>query len=217
MWHARLIAYRKNVNFSSKEKLSMAVVLQEQIPSEASGVAFSMNPINGNAHQTVICTPFFFSCFNLIYFSQVVETVWGQGEGLVGGTITPHSFIVDWPKREIVSQTTVVQENKIVVKEVADSEHGFVRVEDTTDLEKKESPLTKDQVIRVADMALVIASCYHVPYDIEYARVGNTIYLLQARPITSFSVTVEGTDAGFDYAGMVSGFPLFYFSFCRRI
>lgn len=54
-------------------------------------------------------------------------------------------------------------------------------------------------------MAIQIAQSYHVPYDIEYARVGNEIYLLQARPITSFCVAV---DSKWSYAGFDDSCPL---------
>jgi hypothetical protein len=47
-------------------------------------------------------------------------------------------------------------------------------------------------------MVTRIAAVYGVPYDIEWAREGDNIYLLQARPITSFAVQCDGV---WDYAG----------------
>jgi pyruvate,water dikinase len=176
MWQVRLFAYRKNVGFSSAEKLSMAVVVQEQVDSTAAGVAFSLNPVNGNADEVV------------------VESVWGQGEALVGGTITPHQWTVDWKvKKEVKARTKTVQQKKIIC--LSDSS---VKDVDTSEMERATPPLTDAQAIAVADLALSVASLYGVPYDIEYAREKDQIYLLQARPITSFSVDMEGT---WDYAG----------------
>lgn len=41
-------------------------------------------------------------------------------------------------------------------------------------------------------MALRVSAAYSVPYDIEWARFGENLYLLQARPITSFCCTIDG-------------------------
>ena len=70
MFEARIFSYRKNLGFSSIEKLSMAVVVQHQIDSVSAGVAFSLDPVSGD--ESVV----------------VVESVHGQGEGLVGGTVS---------------------------------------------------------------------------------------------------------------------------------
>ena len=46
------------------------------------------------------------SCFKFVF----EKSCWGQGEGLVGGTISPHSWIVTWPKqRQISSRATAKQ------------------------------------------------------------------------------------------------------------
>jgi hypothetical protein len=58
----------------------------------------------------------------------------------------------------------------------------------------------------MAHMALRVSASYGVPYDIEWARFGDTIYLLQARPITSFSCNVPGQwdFAGFDASSVLT-------------
>jgi phosphoenolpyruvate synthase/pyruvate phosphate dikinase len=61
MWVERLISYRAQAGFKATEQLSMAVVIQQQVHSEAAGVAFSLNPVTGAQDETV------------------VESVWGQG------------------------------------------------------------------------------------------------------------------------------------------
>lgn len=96
---------------------------------------------------------------------------------------------------------------------------------DTSSAEKQLPPLSDDQALRVAEMALRVSAAYAVPYDIEWARHGNHIYLLQvfvivllshvlfvskflfqARPITSFSSNCEGlwSLAGFDASSVLT-------------
>lgn len=150
MWETRLFEYRKNVGFKSVDALAMAVVVQQQvektqtkersffdslkkkkIDSEAAGVAFSMNPVNGNPTEVM------------------VESCWGQGEGLVGGTITPHSWTVNWPiSPKIVQRNVSVQQTKLAcvakhVESVPTSEH-----------EKKHPPLSDEQALKVLNFVL---------------------------------------------------------------
>ncbi len=95
---------------------------------------------------------------------------------------------------------------------------------DTSDYEKNHPPLTDEQAIKVetgsktfvcferhdikvAEMALRVSAAYGVPYDIEWARdAQNVIYLLQARPITSFSAQCDGlwSLAGFDASSVLT-------------
>lgn len=171
----------KSAGFKSDAKLSMAVVIQQQVNSDAAGVAFSLNPVNGHQNETV------------------VEAVWGQGEGLVGGSLTPHSYQVDWHQSVILkSSTRTKQTQKFALLQEANAEGDFVARVATTAHEQSNAPLSDNQVLHISDMALKVASVYGVPYDIEWAREGDVIYLLQARPITSFSLQVDGI---WDYAG----------------
>ncbi len=172
------------MGFKSAESLAMALVVQQQIDSQAAGVAFSLNPVTGDSSQVL------------------VEAVWGQGEGLVGGTISPHGWTVTWPLNPAVA-SRVTSEQK--TKFACIPKQG-VQIVDTTAAERGAPPLTDKQALRVAEMALRVAASYGVPYDIEWARHGDEIYLLQARPITSFSCNVLGRWdlAGFDSSSVLT-------------
>jgi phosphohistidine swiveling domain-containing protein len=183
MWETRLFAYRKNVGFKSAESLAMGVVIQQQIDSHAAGVAFSLNPVTGDSSEVS------------------VEAVWGQGEGLVGGTISPHGWTVVWPLKPVVASRVASEQ----VKKFACVDNT-VKLVDTSEQERAKSPLTDEQAIQVALLALRVSASYGVPYDIEWARFGDAIYLLQARPITSFSCNVPGQwdFAGFDASSVLT-------------
>ncbi len=124
-------------------------------------MAFSLNPVTGAQDETV------------------VEAVWGQGEGLVGGSITPHSWQVNWHSGSIAKASAAKQLTKYALRSDADAEGHFVHVVSTAPNEQSGAPLTVAQVLRVSDMATHIAAIYGVPYDIEWAREGDEIYLLQ--------------------------------------
>lgn len=66
----------------------MSVVIQELVPSEVSGVVFTVNPMTGNDKQ------------------MVIEAVSGFGESLVQGQVNPDHYLYDWyqEKLEVKSQ-----------------------------------------------------------------------------------------------------------------
>ena len=76
LWTPRAIGYR-NRNRISHEKVALAVVVQCMIPSEISGVMFTVNPLTGNRTETVI------------------DATFGLGEALVSGQVEPDNYIVD--------------------------------------------------------------------------------------------------------------------------
>ncbi len=74
LWTDRALLYRKELGLDVLAS-NMAVVVQELISGEVSGVAFSQNPLDES--------------------QAVVEAVWGLNEGLVDGTIEPDRWIVE--------------------------------------------------------------------------------------------------------------------------
>lgn len=62
-------------------KVDLAVVVQAMIDSEAAGVMFTANPVNGKRDEILISAGY------------------GLGEAVVSGLITPDSFVLS--KREI--------------------------------------------------------------------------------------------------------------------
>jgi phosphohistidine swiveling domain-containing protein len=76
LWSARAIAYRQQMGVD-RDDAAMAVVVQQMVPAEVSGVLFTANPTTG------------------VRSELVVEAALGLGEPLVGGTVTPESSVVD--------------------------------------------------------------------------------------------------------------------------
>lgn len=76
LWNARALAYRARNGVPSKD-VALAVVVQELVPAEAAGVLFTANPLSGARDELV------------------VNAAWGLGETVVGGQVTPDTYVVE--------------------------------------------------------------------------------------------------------------------------
>ncbi|HSJ55526.1 MAG TPA: PEP/pyruvate-binding domain-containing protein, partial [Anaerolineae bacterium] len=83
LFTAQAIFYRCQRGFDDRE-VSMAVVVQKMVNSAKSGVSFTVDPVLRNHYQ------------------MVIEGVWGLGEGIVSGQITPDHYKLDRETYELV-------------------------------------------------------------------------------------------------------------------
>ena len=165
LWTERAIHYRINKGFDHS-KVYLAVVVQQMVESEASGVAFSVNPLNSN-HEEVI-----------------IESVWGLGEGLVSGQITPDRYVIEKNSGKILQREIETKKNMVVRPQ---SGLGTVLV---PILENKRSTpsLSDGQVKELAEIVCRIEEYYGSPQDIEWALAENSFYVLQSRPVTTLNL-----------------------------
>ncbi|WP_120195933.1 PEP/pyruvate-binding domain-containing protein [Lacrimispora algidixylanolytica] len=159
LWTARAIAYRMK-NHIRQEEVALAVVVQKLAFSDASGVMFTRNPLNGRRGE------------------MIINAAWGLGESVVSSLVIPDTIVVD-KKAE-----------RIVLYQAASKEIMTVRTSDGTEettvserLRKKHA-LTRNQVMRLAQLGKRIEQYYQMPMDIEWALEKDTLYIVQARPIT---------------------------------
>lgn len=82
LWNMHAVVYRHERGFSQKEA-SMAVVIQQMVPSESAGVAFSVDPISGKFDRVLI------------------ESSFGLGENVVAGESLTDTYLVDMKTEEI--------------------------------------------------------------------------------------------------------------------
>ena len=160
----RVFKYKLEKGFSVSE-IKIAIVIMKQINSDISGVGFSINPINND------------------YDEAVINSNFGLGESVVGGIITPDEFIVNKISKNIISQKLGSKE-KIV--KLNDNKNETSVIEQTED-KKKEFSLTKELIIQLVDNIINIEKNYKIPIDIEFGIENNILYILQARPITTYN------------------------------
>ncbi len=160
MLDTRVVEYKK-LNHISLENPQIAIIVQRQIASEISGIAFSLNPQN--------------NCYD----EAVINAGFGLGETIVSGQVTPDTYVVEKVKK------------KIIEKNVMDKAIGLWLQEDGGTIEKNnENPkvpaLTDEQILQVSDLTAKCENHYGLPIDMEWAIADGQLYLLQARPITTY-------------------------------
>ena len=152
--------YRRQQGLSV-EHPQIAVLVQRLVSSDVSAVVFSANPITGSRDEIVI------------------NASWGLGESIVGGTVTPDTFIVRKLDLAVV-QRVIAEKQRMTV-----SSPGGTREVDVPLFLRGQSSLAAEQVMEMVRLALTLETTMGHPVDIECAYAGGELYLLQCRPITT--------------------------------
>lgn len=184
LWSARAIGYRAR-NGIDQSAVSLAVIVQEMVQSETSGVLFTANPLTGKRTESVI------------------EATFGLGEPLVGGMVEPDHYVVDTPTGQVLETTAGTKAT--VMHGLADG--GT----ETVQADRRQQALADAQVGALVDLGERVATLYGTPQDIEWAFADNRLFLLQARPITTL-YPLPRTDGSEDLRvyislGAVQGVP----------
>jgi pyruvate,water dikinase len=192
LWTARALSYRDSLNVDHEAAL-MAVIVQKMVNSRSSGVAFTIHPVTGEEDKVVI------------------EAIWGLGEYIVGGKVTPDRFVISKSNLEILEKR-VSEKRKALFYDPRSSSNVEVEVpvgdEDVKNLHLKypeiaelivkhgvradRQALNDDEVRVLAGLALKVESYFGKPMDVEWAIDAdipgpNNIFLVQARPETVWS------------------------------
>lgn len=156
----RALEYRRQQGLSV-ERLHLAVFVQQLVASDVSAVVFSANPITGSRDEIVI------------------NASWGLGESIVGGTVTPDTFMVRKTDLAITGRFIVTKERMTVAAS------GGTNEVDVPRFLRDQASLNDEQVIEMAQLALTLEATMGYPVDVECAYAGGKLYLLQCRPITT--------------------------------
>ncbi|HPH34626.1 MAG TPA: phosphoenolpyruvate synthase [Methanoregulaceae archaeon] len=160
LYGARAIYYRAKQGFDDRS-VNIAVVVQQMINSEKAGVMFTSHPVTGEP-------------------LTIIEGSWGLGEAVVSGSVSPDKYVYDQRTGNVIDKLIAQKKTEIV----SDGEHGTKTLE--IGKERQETPvLSDDEVARLATFGKVAETHYGIPQDIEWSVVGETIYILQSRPITT--------------------------------
>jgi pyruvate,water dikinase len=165
LFTAQAIFYRSQRGFDDSQ-VSMAVEVQKMVDSVKSGVSFTVDPVLRNRYQ------------------MVIEGVWGLGEGIVSGAITPDHYKLDRETSKIVFE--FVPEKPVMFSrkpEYDDGMGGIVKL--PVPAEKVSARVLSDGELRqLVDLGNQVEEHFGYPQDIEWTVEGGAIYLLQSRPIT---------------------------------
>lgn len=171
LFTARAIAYREKQGYSHSD-VKLAVVVQRMVNSEYAGIMFTVDP-NSGAKQIVI------------------EGGYGLGEAIVGGEVTPDTYVVDKQKMEVIKKRISTQTWKYVR-----GENGGVVKENMPDDLTKVQKIDDPRVQEIAEIGRQIEIHYEKPMDMEWCIENDKVYIVQARPITATGNSATNESVG---------------------
>jgi pyruvate,water dikinase len=160
LWTARAIAYRAQQGIPANG-VCMAVVVQQMVPAEISGVLFTINPVTGNQEE------------------MVINAAWGLGEALVSGHVTPDAIIIEKASGQ-VKQMQVGGKDVMTVLAAHGTAERAVESQ-----QRHTAVLSTKQVTRLFQLGSQVEAIFAAPRDIEWAIAGEQLYVLQSRPVTT--------------------------------
>jgi pyruvate,water dikinase len=160
LFDERVVTYKLR-NGLPIDQPRIAVIVQRQIASEVSGVAFSLNPQN--------------NCYD----EAVINASFGLGETVVSGQVTPDTFIVDKVLHTIIQKRPGRKDYALWLEQGGGTAQRAVA-------DPGRLCLNDRQVLEVTDLVTGVEQRFGKPMDIEWAYAGGHLYLLQARPVTAY-------------------------------
>jgi phosphoenolpyruvate synthase/pyruvate phosphate dikinase len=160
LWSDRALLYRQELGLDPASSV-MAVIVQEMIPGDCSGVAFSQCP--GREELAAI------------------EAVWGLNQGLVDGDVEPDRLLLE-PGTGIIREQYHPQR----LHACRPVGNGVALMPLSTD-EQAASPLTEAIATRVLALLRHAENLFGAPQDMEWTLSQGTLFVLQSRPITTSS------------------------------
>ncbi|MEU1513318.1 rifamycin-inactivating phosphotransferase [Streptomyces sp. NPDC005811] len=164
----RAVTYRRRSGIDDRT-VHMAVVVQQMVVPDASGILFTADPVTGNRKVAT------------------VDAGFGLGEALVSGLVNPDVFKVR--DGEVVARAIAAKQR--AVRAVATGGTQDVAI----DPRQQEQPaLTDTQVVRLVELGRRIEAHFGRPQDIEWCLADDEFQIVQSRPITTLFPVPESDD-----------------------
>src|SRR5271165_4636165 len=172
LFNDRAISYRVHNKFDHSA-VALSVGIQHMVRSDlgAAGVMFTLDTESG---------------FRDVVF---ITAAYGLGETVVQGAVNPDEFYVYKPalragRRSVLRKNLGGKAVKMIYGESGSAQR--VRTVDVAPADRNRFSLSEQDIVNLAQQALIIEEHYGTPMDIEWGKDGATgkIYILQARPET---------------------------------
>jgi len=174
----RVVTYRRARGIGAEP--AIAVIVQQMVQSDRSGVMFTADPSTGD--PSVI----------------VIEGAFGLGEVVVGGQVEPDTYRVAKEGPRLADLRVGMQSFMIV----ADLKNGDRKLM-LSPTEGGRRVLADEEVLELAEIGLRVERHYGKPQDIEWAIDGSGIVLVQSRPITTMGLSPAAAPISSPTAGKV--------------
>jgi len=158
LWSDRALLYRQELGLDIARS-TMAVVVQELVVGEVSGVTFSVNPADAA--------------------EGLVEAVYGLNQGLVDGAVEPDRWVMD-RKEETVKEHYSPRREKFMAPQ-----GDAVMLLDLPQIKSLQSPLFPEEAAEIYGNAKKLEEVFGKPQDVEWTKVGSNFFILQSRPVTA--------------------------------
>lgn len=159
LWSDRALMYRNELGLDAHSS-SMAVIIQELIEGQKSGVIFTKSP-DDHPHS-------------------IIECVYGLNQGLVDGSIFPDRWILTRSTGDLVEFQDAERSECLV----SDTHGGIKRLQ--LDREKiLNPPLNSYEIPKVYELGTFCESLFGHPQDVEWTFLNEDLIALQSRPISS--------------------------------
>lgn len=188
LWGNRAVCYRSNQGYDQLS-VALAVVIQKMVESEKAGVLFTVNPINRNPDE------------------MQINASYGLGESVVSGKVTADSYLCD-KQGKVKSCQIGSKETQIIYADTqgtAATANAQCTPDDVITSDAQKTPgdtaatkevavsekmrkarcLNDEEIAALCAEAVRIEKHYGCPMDIEWAIAGGSVYILQARAITT--------------------------------
>ena len=165
LWSDAALLYRQELGLDVGRS-TMAVVVQELVVGEASGVSFSQSPTDPS--------------------QALVESVYGLNQGLVDGDVEPDRWVIDRDFNKLLNHLPARR-----TRQLAAAEDGLKMVSLSAGI-GSQPPLTPEQVMAVYELGLKAERHFGAPQDVEWTLRDGDLYLLQSRPVTTRTPASEG-------------------------
>jgi len=167
LFEPRAIFYRQQQGFDHF-RVGIAVPVQKMIQSESSGVMFTVEPLTSDSTKIII------------------EAIFGLGESIVSGDVTPDQYLLDKNGTRIIDKEIHKQEWQLVKDTKASVGKLEPNIKTSVPPSKQaRQKLSDKDIVALAKVGKMIEDHYQFPQDIEWAKEGKELFILQTRPVTT--------------------------------
>jgi len=160
LYEPRAIFYRKEKKFDHM-KVGIAAVVQKMIQSEVSGVMFTIDPVENDKNKIII------------------EAVWGLGEFIVQGTVTPDHYEIEKKDFAITNKQILKQPQQLI--RVGKENKEIIVAKAYQSVQK----LPDEKIKELAKIGRKIENHYGFPQDIEWTLADGHLSIVQTRAVTT--------------------------------
>jgi phosphoenolpyruvate synthase/pyruvate phosphate dikinase len=158
----RALEYRR-AHGLPRPTVALPVLVQSLVSADAAAVVFSANPVTSARDEIVVNASF------------------GLGESIVGGTVTPDTYVLARPELS-VRDRRLGDKRRMTVPAP-----GGSREVDVPGVLRRSPSISDEQAREAAGLAVRLERLFGHPVDLELAWTERLLHLLQARPITTLA------------------------------